>query len=143
MKYLFLVLLLLPFVANAQSHNFEKLSPINSKLFCHSNNSCNEDCVKDFFQEALIYLNKNFNLNKKIYNWLYIEFNPNKNKVIIRCENKKIEPYIQKLFDYNSPYFNCNLDTKTKIMSFYSKKYSTTSKVFNDINNSYYVLENL
>ena len=78
----------------------------------------------------------------KVYNWLFVEYNPNNGLTTVRCENKKIELYLQKVLDYNTPYFNNGLSTKTKIMSFYSKTYSKASKVFNNNEDLNYVLIN-
>jgi len=137
-----ILFLMFPVFCYAQSYNFKKLSTVDSKLYCHNNKNCNQDCVVDFFQNALLYLNKNFNSSQKVYNWLYVEYNPNNGLTTVRCENKKIELYLQDLLDYNTPYFNNDLSTKTKIMSFYSKTYSNASKVFKNDEDLNYVLIN-
>ena len=138
----FILLLLFPIFCYAQSYDFKKLSTVESKLYCDKHKNCNQDCVVDFFQNALLYLNKNFNSSQKVYNWLFVEYNPNNGLTTVRCENKKIELYLQKVLDYNTPYFNNGLSTKTKIMSFYSKTYSKNSKVFNNNEDLNYVLIN-
>ena len=60
----------------------------------------------------------------------------------VQRDTEQMELYLQKVLDYNTPYFNNGLSTKTKIMSFYSKTYSKASKVFNNNEDLNYVLIN-
>ena len=118
--------LLFPIFCYAQTYEFKKLSTIDSKLYCHKYKYCTQDCVVDFFQNALVYLNKNFNSNHKIYNWLFVEYNPQNGLTTVRCENKKLELYLQKVLDYHTTYFNNDLRATTTILSVYSNHYRNT-----------------